>query len=142
MRVCKVFYTVTHNRNDSVCAGTLIASDFVLTAAHCLGGSYRVRIGTDRVNNSGGGENIEMLREYAHPDYNVQNDDNDIALVKLSEPAGSAIPLVRMNPNADVPYVGTWAHVMGWGDQNPDEDITRLASNLVSPSSHPIIERV
>jgi len=124
-------YVVSMNEGTHFCAGTLIASDFVLTAAHCLGGSYRVRIGTDRVNNSGGGENIEMLREYAHPDYNVQNDDNDIALVKLSEPAGSAIPLVRMNPNADVPYVGTWAHVMGWGDQNPDEDITRLASNLM-----------
>lgn len=98
-----------------------------------------MRIGTDRANQRG--VNIEMVREYEHPDYNVRNDDNDIALVKLSEPAGRGMPLVRINPDGDVPFVGEWAHVMGWGDQDPEEDITRLASNLVGPRCQSIIQR-
>ena len=88
----------------------------VLTAAHCLGGSYDVRIGSDSV---GSGERIAMKREYEHPSYSTRTDEFDVALLKLDSPADQDIPLVRINGDNNVPDTQTKVTVMGWGDTDP-----------------------
>ena len=99
----------------------------VLTAAHCLGGSYDVRIGSDKV---GSGERIAMKREYEHPSYSTRTDEFDVALLKLDRPADLDIPLVRINGNDNVPDTRTTVTVMGWGDTNPSS-AQDLAKNLM-----------
>ncbi|EJK54546.1 hypothetical protein THAOC_25819 [Thalassiosira oceanica] len=100
----------------------------VLTAAHCLGGSYDVRIGSDSV---GSGERIEMQREYEHPNYSTRTDEFDIALIKLDRPTNLDVPLIRINDNNNVPATRTTVTVMGWGDTNPSDSRQEMAKNLM-----------
>lgn len=73
-----------------MCTGTLIASDLVLTAAHCLRGSdiSQIRIGFSI--EAKGQLDKETMYEIAnveiHPKYGV-NRLNDVALIALSKPA-------------------------------------------------------
>jgi len=121
-------YTVSmQDRGGHFCGGSLISRDFVLTAAHCLGGSYDVRIGSDSV---GSGERIAMKREYEHPSYSTRTDEFDVALLKLDSPADQDIPLVRINGDNNVPDTQTKVTVMGWGDTDPSS-AQDLAKNLM-----------
>ena len=64
------------------CGGTLIATDVVLTAAHCQGGNYDVVVNRYDLN-SNDGETISIDYEVPHPKYNDKTTDNDFNLVFL-----------------------------------------------------------
>jgi len=75
---------------DYMCTGTLISSDVILTAGHCVEGfgpsAYTVYFG----NNLSSSDMRYVSEVKLHPHYNAQTITNDIAMLRLSSapPAG------------------------------------------------------
>jgi len=114
------------------CGGSLIAKDVILTAAHCQGGSYNIVLGRHDVDDNDG-EVIGMKNEVPHPDYNSGTTDNDFMLVFLdSAVTATNVDLVKLNKESNVPSIGSSVTVMGWGDTDIRDDVSKLSDVLMN----------
>ena len=107
--------SIASNGGAQFCGGSLVRSNFVVTAAHCsdFTTADQVQVLTGTRGLDGTGERRDVVSITIHPSWNPSTFDNDVAVWKLSTDAtGITLATLATEDGA----VGSDVLVTGWGE--------------------------
>ncbi|XP_017019150.1 trypsin [Drosophila kikkawai] len=109
--------SIQTKKGSHFCGGSLVDSDTVVTAAHCMqsytADEIQVRLGS--TSRSSGGEVVSVRTFKFHEGYNSKLMVNDVAVIKLSTPVRQTTKIRAIELAQVTPASGTTAVVSGWG---------------------------
>ncbi|XP_069506484.1 trypsin-like [Ambystoma mexicanum] len=110
-------YQASLNAGYHFCGGSVINSEWVVSAAHCYKSRIQVRLGEHNIEVLEGSELfINSAKVIRHPKYSSRTLDNDIMLIKLEAPATFSARVQAVALPTQCAAAGTECLISGWGN--------------------------
>ncbi|XP_005412782.1 PREDICTED: kallikrein-6 [Chinchilla lanigera] len=109
------YQAALYSSDHLLCGGVLIHPEWVLTAAHCKKEKLHIYLGKHSLRNSLNTEKISVVKTVVHPGFNPATHDQDIMLLRLSEPAKLSDLIQPLALQKDCRARSTSCHILGWG---------------------------
>ncbi|KAH8347355.1 hypothetical protein KR059_009611, partial [Drosophila kikkawai] len=117
----------TSSRISFRCSGSLISSNYIVTAAHCVVNLVSdLELSHVRLGGEDGSNVLAISQVMVHPNYDQPRYANDIALLRLNNTGGKSITPICLPLNSSTTLgnrlIGQTGVAAGWSTTNPESE--------------------